>query len=188
MNLPNKLTMLRVFLIPIFMIFFLNFGTTGLYLSLVTFALAALTDYFDGQIARRTRCITTFGKLMDPIADKMLVISALICFLAKDVAYITAWVLVIIIAREFIVTGVRMLAVDEGVVIPANLWGKLKTISQFLLIIVVIINEIVMTYRDPLQGGFGNFLVMAMVIITVILTLVSGVDYIYKNRFLITFK
>lgn len=188
MNLPNKLTVLRVILIPLFMFFFLNCGVTGLYLSLVVFILATLTDYFDGQIARRTKCVTTFGKLMDPIADKLLVIGALISFLASDVIYINAWVLLIIIAREFIVTGVRLLAVGEGVVISASPWGKLKTVSQFILIIVVIINQITMMHRNPLEGGFGNFLVMALVIITVIFTLVSGIDYIYKNRDLITFK
>lgn len=106
MNLPNKLTLLRVILIPLFMILFLSCGTVGLYLALVTFILAAVTDFFDGQIARRTNSITTFGKLMDPMADKLLTLGALVCFLAADVPYINAWVLIIIIARELIVTGI----------------------------------------------------------------------------------
>ena len=100
MNLPNKLTLLRVILIPLFMILFLSCGTVGLYLALVTFILAAVTDFFDGQIARRTNSVTTFGKLMDPMADKLLTLGALVCFLAADVPYINAWVLIIIIARE----------------------------------------------------------------------------------------
>lgn len=188
MNLPNKLTLFRVILIPIFMLLFLCCGTVGLYFSLVVFCLAAVTDYFDGQIARRTRSVTTFGKLMDPMADKLLVFAALICFMQGGVPYINAWVLIIIIARELIVTGVRMLALESGEVIPASAWGKLKTVSQFLLIIVAIINQIVMSYRDPLAGGFGNFLVMLLVIVSLVLTVVSGMDYIYKSKDLITFK
>ncbi len=188
MNLPNKLTLLRIILIPVFMILFLSCGTVGLYFSLVVFLLAAVTDYFDGRIARRANCVTTFGKLMDPMADKLLTISALICFLAVDAPYINAWVLIIIIGRELIVTGIRMLALEENTVIAASLFGKLKTVSQFLMIIVVIINEIVCVYKNPMDGGFGNFLVFILVIISVILTVLSGVDYIYKNRYLLTFK
>ena len=172
MNLPNKLTLLRVILIPLFMILFLSCGTVGLYLALVTFILAAVTDFFDGQIARRTNSITTFGKLMDPMADKLLTLGALVCFLAADVPYINAWVLIIIIARELIVTGMRMLALEQNRVISASFFG----------------NQIVMVGKDPLQGGFGNFLVMILVIISVVLTVLSGIDYVYKNRELLTFK
>lgn len=188
MNLPNKLTLIRVLLIPVFMILFLSCGTPGLVLSLIVFCLAAVTDFFDGQIARRTGSVTTFGKLMDPMADKLLVFAALICFMQAEVPYINSWVLIIIIARELIVTGIRMLALEHGEVIPASIWGKLKTVSQFALIIVAIINQIAMSGRDPMSGGFGNFLVMLLVIIAVILTVISGVDYIYKSRDLITFK
>ena len=188
MNLPNKLTLLRVILIPLFMILFLSCGTVGLYLALVTFILAAVTDFFDGQIARRTNSITTFGKLIDPMADKLLTLGALVCFLAADVPYINAWVLIIIIARELIVTGMRMLALEQNRVISASFFGKLKTVSQFAMIIVVLINQIVMVGKDPLQGGFGNFLVMILVIISVVLTVLSGIDYVYKNRELLTFK
>lgn len=188
MNLPNKLTLLRVILIPVFMLLFLNCGTVGLYFSLIVFCLAAVTDFFDGQIARRTGSVTTFGKLMDPMADKLLVFAALICFMQAEVPYVNSWVVIIIIARELVVTGIRMLALEHGEVIPASIWGKLKTVSQFALIIVAVINEIVMAGRDPMAGGFGNFLVMALVILSVVLTIISGIDYICKSRGLITFK
>lgn len=188
MNLPNKLTLLRVILIPVFMVLFLCCGRAGLYLSLIVFCLAAVTDFFDGQLARRMRCVTTFGKLMDPMADKLLVLAAFVCFIEGGVPYINAWVLIIVIARELIVTGVRMLALECGEVIPASIWGKLKTVSQFALIIVAIINQIVMSYRAPMSGGFGNFLVMLLVIISLVLTIMSGMDYAYKSRGMITFK
>lgn len=188
MNLPNKLTIFRVILIPVFMILFLCCGRAGLYLSLVVFCLAAVTDYFDGQIARRTHSVTTFGKLMDPMADKLLVFAALLCFMQGGVPYINAWVVMIILARELIVTGVRMLALEHGEVISASILGKLKTVSQFALIIIAIINQIVMSYREPYSGGFGNFLVMLFVIIVLVLTVASGCDYISKSRKLITFK
>ena len=188
MNLPNKLTLLRVILIPIFMLLYLCCGTVGLYLSLLVFLLAAATDYLDGQIARRTRSITTFGKLMDPMADKLLTLSALICFLAADVNFINAGVVMIIIARELIVTGVRMLALEEKRVIAASFFGKLKTVSQFLMIIAVIVNEIIDVYRQPMQGGVWNMIVLILVVLSVILTVLSGMDYLYKNRKLLTFK
>ncbi|HIV86256.1 MAG TPA: CDP-diacylglycerol--glycerol-3-phosphate 3-phosphatidyltransferase [Candidatus Monoglobus merdigallinarum] len=188
MNLPNKLTLFRVILIPVFMILFLNCGTAGLYLSLFVFLLAAFTDFLDGRIARRTGSVTTFGKLMDPMADKLLTFAALICFLAADAEYINAWVLIVIIGRELIVTGMRMLALEENIVISASFLGKLKTVSQFLMITAVIINEIIAVYSEPMHGGFWNFVVFALVIAAVVLTLVSGVDYIYKNRGLFTFK
>ncbi len=188
MNLPNKLTLLRVVLIPVFMVFFLNCGTAGLYLSLVTFILAAVTDFFDGQIARRTKSVTTFGKLMDPMADKLLTFAALRCFLAADVPYINAWVLIIIIGRELIVTGIRMIALENNRVIAASFFGKLKTVSQFAMIIAAIINCIVDRYRAPMEGGFGNFVVLVLVVVAVVLTVLSGIDYIYKNRGLLTFK
>ena len=108
--------------------------------------------------------------------------------MAADVPYINAWVLIIIIARELIVTGMRMLALEQNRVISASFFGKLKTVSQFAMIIVVLINQIVMVGKDPLQGGFGNFLVMILVIISVVLTVLSGIDYVYKNRELLTFK
>ncbi len=188
MSLPNKLTLFRVILIPVFMVLFLCCGTVGLYLSLLVFLLAAATDYLDGQIARRIRCVTTFGKLMDPMADKLLTLGALICFMSADVPYINAGVVMIIIARELIVTGIRMLALEEDRVIAASFFGKLKTVFQFIMIIAVIINQIVDVYRAPMSGGIGNFIVFVLVIIAVALTVLSGLDYVYKNRYLLTFK
>lgn len=188
LNTPNKLTLLRVVLIPVYMILFLECGRVGLYLALAVFIIAALTDWLDGNIARRTRQVTTFGKLMDPLADKLLTQAAFICFLAVGTPYINAWVVMIILARELLVTGVRMLAMGEQRVIAASMLGKLKTVSQFLLIIVTLLNSIVETYREPMSGGIGNFFVLVLVIITVALTVLSGVDYVLKNKKLITFK
>ena len=188
MSLPNKLTIIRVILIPVFMVLYLCCGTVGLYLSLVVFLLAAATDYFDGQIARRTRCVTNFGKLMDPMADKLLTIGALVCFLASDQPYINAGVVIIIIARELIVTGMRMLALEENRVIAAGFLGKLKTVSQFFMIIAVIITQIINVYSDSLSGGVRNLIVLVLVVISTALTVLSGLDYLFKNRNLLTFK
>ncbi|MEG2380438.1 MAG: CDP-alcohol phosphatidyltransferase family protein, partial [Oscillospiraceae bacterium] len=114
-------------------------------------------------------------------------ISALICFLAKDVQFVNAWVVMIIIARELIVTGIRLIALGERKVIAASMWGKLKTVSQFVMIIAVMINCIVDTYRAT-PGGVGNLIVLILVIITVLLTVFSGMDYVWKNKKLIKFN
>lgn len=187
MNTPNKLTLLRVILIPLFMFFFLLCGQVGLYLALVTFILATLTDNLDGYLARKHKQVTTFGKLMDPLADKLLIIAALICFLAQDVQFLNAWVVMIIIARELIVTGIRLIAMSENKVIAASMWGKLKTVTQFIMVVAVIVNCIVDTYRTS-PGGVGNFIVLILVIIAVAMTVLSGCDYIWKNRQLIKFE
>ena len=188
MSMPNRLTLIRVILIPVFMVLYLCCGTVGLYLSLAVFLIAAATDYLDGQIARRTKSVTNFGKLMDPMADKLLTISALICFLSSDAAYISAGVVVVIIARELIVTGMRMLALEENRVIAASFFGKLKTVSQFFMIIAIIINEILEVYREPMSGGFWNMIVLVLVVLATALTVLSGLDYLMKNRELLTFK
>ena len=187
MNMPNKLTVLRVILIPIYMILYLTCGTVGLYLAIVVFLAATLTDHLDGHLARKNNQITTFGKLMDPIADKMLIMSALISFVEKDVPYITAGVVMVILAREFIVTGIRLIAVGENKVIAASMWGKSKTVSQFILVMAVMIFEIV-TAHFSAAGNICNILILIMTIVAVVLTVYSGFDYIWKNKNLITFK
>ena len=180
MNLPNMLTLLRVIMVPIFM-WALN---SGLYvLAILIFILASLTDQLDGFLARKNNQVTTFGKLMDPLADKILTISALVCLMeVEEAVYINSWVVMIIIARELIVTGIRQLAMGENTVIAASYWGKLKTVSQMAAIIGVMVDLVI-----PLSWGSFD-LTFWLVLAAVVLTVYSGIDYIVKNRHLITFK
>lgn len=166
MNLPNKLTILRVFLVPIFVIFMLTNlgGQYNNWISLVIFVAASLTDLLDGYLARKNNLVTNFGKFMDPLADKLLVCSALICLMAID--RVPAWMVLVIISREFIISGFRLVASDAGVVIAASYWGKFKTISQIVMIITLLI-------EFPYAFVFSW--------IAVILTIVSLVDYMAKN-------
>lgn len=178
MNTPNKLTLMRVILVPIFM-WALSFN---IYLALAVFVIASLTDQLDGHLARKYNQVTTFGKLMDPLADKILTISALVCFLEMGVDFINAWAVVVIIARELIVTGIRLIALSDNLVIAASPWGKAKTVSQLAAIIAIMLDMIY-----PLR--WGSFcLTQWLVVIAVILTVFSGIDYIVKNRGLLTFK
>ncbi len=128
MNLPNKLTILRVILIPFFVVFLLGaetFGPWSVYVALAIFVIASLTDMLDGKIARKYNLVTNFGKFMDPLADKLLVVSALVCYV--DMGRIPSWIVLIIIAREFIISGFRLVAAESGIVIAASYWGKIKT-------------------------------------------------------------
>lgn len=170
LNLPNKLTLLRVILVPVFIVF-LYIGqnnTVFKILALIVFCAASVTDALDGHIARSRNLITNFGKFMDPLADKLLVCSALICFV--ELGSIPAWIVIIIIAREFIISGFRLIASDRGVVIAANKWGKAKTVSQMITIILLILDI-------PQIQIVTNI----MIIIMTILTVVSLVEYIVKN-------
>ncbi|MCR5303838.1 MAG: CDP-diacylglycerol--glycerol-3-phosphate 3-phosphatidyltransferase [Lachnospiraceae bacterium] len=173
MNLPNKLTMLRVLMIPFF-VFFMLFTETDpgfKWFALALFCLASLTDMFDGMIARKYNLITDFGKFMDPLADKLLVTSAMICLTA--LGKLPAWVTVIVVAREFAISGFRLIAADNGIVIAASMWGKSKTVSQMAMVILLIAD---LTY--PWYVVLSNVVMW----IAVILTVVSLVDYIAKNR------
>ena len=138
MNLPNKLTTFRVILIPFFVFFMLAPNMTGInnYIAVAIFIVASLTDLLDGKIARKYNLVTNFGKFMDPLADKLLVCSAMICLI--QTGQLAAWIVVIIIAREFIISGFRLIASDNGVVIAASYWGKFKTASQMVMIILLI--------------------------------------------------
>lgn len=173
MNLPNKLTILRVCLIPFFVFFLMTdyCGAAGNYIALAVFIAASFTDMLDGKIARKYNLITNFGKFMDPLADKLLVCSALICLIEKE--RISAIIVLVIIAREFIISGFRLIASDKGVVIAAGYWGKLKTVVQMVMIVVVILDI-------PLKG----FEIAEQVLIwaSLILTVVSLVDYLIKNK------
>ncbi|MHC1683182.1 MAG: CDP-diacylglycerol--glycerol-3-phosphate 3-phosphatidyltransferase [Clostridiaceae bacterium] len=174
MNLANKLTMLRIFLVPIFLIF-LAFQEIpyGRSIATTVFVIAALTDRLDGYIARSRNQITKFGKFMDPLADKLLVTSALVSLV--EFKMIPTWVAMIIIAREFAVTGLRSIAASEGLVIAASWWGKVKTVIQ----IVAIISALVTMNYDIL---LFEYLTYASMTLAVIVTIVSGVDYFLKNK------
>lgn len=186
MNLPNKLTLLRVFLVPVFVCFLLYPQIPNHYLwALLVFAAASLTDRYDGKIARERNLITNFGKFLDPLADKIVVISALVCFLKLGLANV--WCVLIIIARELMVTSIRLLAVGSGgKVIAANRWGKVKTASQMISIVVILFFQSVWALFNLTAGtqvilAVGNLLVW----IATLLTVVSGVIYIRQNIALI---
>ena len=176
MNLPNKLTIFRVVLIPFFVFFMLAPNMTGVnnYIAVAIFIIASLTDFFDGKIARKYHLVTNFGKFMDPLADKLLVCSAMICLV--QTGKLAAWIVVIIIAREFIISGFRLVASDNGIVIAASYWGKFKTVSQMAMVIVLIMD----------LGGVFEMIGNVLVWVALILTVVSLVDYIAKNKQVLT--
>ncbi len=173
MNLPNKLTIFRVILIPFFVAVLLLYpdNSTMRLVADAIFIVASLTDMLDGKIARKYNLVTNFGKFMDPLADKLLVCSAMICLVALN--QIPAWIVIIIIAREFIISGFRLVAADNNVVIAANYWGKFKTVFQMLMIIVMVAN-----FAFPLW----NILGIVLMWIALALTIISLVVYIYDNR------
>lgn len=176
MNLPNKLTILRIIMIPFFLFFLLaGFGVTGRYIATAIFCIASFTDTLDGYIARKYNLVTNFGKFMDPLADKLLVCSAMIALIGIEGAVVALpnVVVIIIIAREFVITGFRTLAVEQNIVIAAGFWGKLKTICQMAMLIVLLIN-------------INNvvFMVISYILIylSLALAIISAVDYIVRNK------
>lgn len=173
MNLANKLTLSRIFMIPVF-VFFLMRGTDfDLLISGGIFIIASITDFFDGYIARSRNLVTKFGKFMDPLADKLLVLSAFICFI--ELGLIPSWAVIIIVARELIVSIFRAIAASEGIVIAAGYLGKYKTVTQMIAVIVFCLN--------PIISGFTTLpIAMTLFYICTFLTLLSGFDYLYKNR------
>ena len=173
MNLPNKLTIMRVILIPFFVFFLLSpyFPAYGNYIAVAIFIVASLTDMLDGKIARKYNLVTNFGKFMDPLADKLLVCSAMICLIELD--RLAAWIVIVIIAREFIISGFRLVASDNGVVIAASYWGKFKTTFQMLMVIVLILD---------IQMPFFQILGTVLTYVALILTVVSLIDYIVTNK------
>ena len=176
MNLPNKLTVLRVLMIPFFVAFLLYdiTGPADKWIALVLFCVASLTDMLDGKIARKYNLVTNFGKFMDPLADKLLVCTALICLTAMG--RLNVIVTVIIIAREFIISGFRLVASDNGIVIAASYWGKFKTVSHMALIILLIADF----------GGIFKDIEAVLVCVALALTIISLVDYIWKNKQVLT--
>ena len=176
MNLPNKLTILRVIMIPFFVATLLYDGGANQnmrYVAAALFIIASLTDMLDGKIARKYNLVTNFGKFMDPLADKLLVCSALICMI--ELRELPAWMVIIIISREFIISGFRLVASDNGVVIAASYWGKFKTTFQMVGVVLLIFNI-------PALSTLTTIIVW----IALALTVISLVDYIVKNAGVLT--
>ncbi len=176
MNLPNKLTVLRVLMIPFFVAFMLMdiIPEWDKWIALVLFCVASFTDFLDGYLARKHNLVTNFGKFMDPLADKLLVASAMICLITWG--KLEAWIVIIIISREFIISGFRLVASDNGIVIAASYWGKFKTVAQMVMVMLMIADF----------GGFFGTVEDIVKWIAVILTIISLVDYVVKNKKVIT--
>ena len=175
MNLPNKLTVLRVIMIPFFVLFMLTdlAGAASKYIALAVFCIASFTDFLDGYLARRDNLVTNFGKFMDPLADKLLVCSALICLIPQG--KLETWIVLVIIAREFIISGFRLVASDNGIVIAASYWGKFKTVSHMSMIILLILDLPFLWIVSEIVKW-----------IAVVLTIVSLLDYVVKNKQVLT--
>lgn len=195
MNLANKLTMLRIFLVPVFLIFISVKGIPyGSIVATLVFIIASITDQLDGYIARSRNQVTNFGKFMDPLADKLLVTAALVALVGLNLT--PAWAVVIILAREFAVSGLRTLAASGGVVIAASWWGKIKTVTQIiailLLLIKVNIGESLSAVEFVSNNGFLNtfftYVPEAIMFIAVLITIISGIDYFVKNKHVISIK
>lgn len=189
MNLPNKLTVLRMLLIPVFLVFMLigDIPQRFLWATLI-FAIASFTDFLDGYIARKHHLVTDFGKFMDPLADKLLVVSALCCFLEEG--WISGLFLFVILAREFLVTSVRLIAAGHGIVIAADIYGKAKTVMQIIWILYTLLMMWALESL-PAMAESGNFaalpeplfwLQLALQAIVILLTVFSGFNYVWKNR------
>ena len=172
MNTPDKLTVARMILVPFLVIFLLTGwgGEANRYISLTLFVVASVTDWFDGYLARKNNLVTNFGKFMDPLADKLLVCSAMICMI--DLKRLSAWFVIIIIAREFIISGFRLIAAENGIVIAANYWGKFKTASQMIMIILLILHF----------DGIFVILEQIFIWLSLALTIISLITYIWQNR------
>ena len=179
MNLPNKLTILRMIMIPVFLVvlYIPGLGMAGNIAAAAIFILASITDFLDGKIARKYNLVTNFGKFMDPLADKLLVCSALIALVDFD--KVAAWIVIIIIAREFIISGFRLIAADNGVVIAASKLGKSKTVTQMAMIIYVLAINMVDINNNI--GIAKDIITLVLVSLATIMTIVSGIDYFVKN-------
>ena len=174
MNLPNKLTLLRAIMIPFFVLFMLAPMISNKWIALTIFCVASFTDFLDGYIARKNHLVTNFGKFMDPLADKLLVCTAMICL--TSIGRLNVIVVLIIIAREFIISGFRLVASDNGIVIAASYWGKFKTVFQMLMVIFLLAD----------LGGIFVYVENVLIILSLIFTIISLVDYIIKNKQVLT--
>lgn len=173
-NIPNRLTIIRVILVPIFVFLYLNSALVpapvNRYAALAVFALASFTDYLDGYLARKWGLVSNFGKFMDPLADKLLVCAALICFVQDG--SLPAWIVIILIGREFIISGFRLVAASDGIVIAAGIWGKCKTVIQMFM---------AMSLMLPWTWQWFQIIQQILIYASVALTIISVVDYIKNN-------
>ncbi len=184
MNLPNKLTVLRILLVPFFVVFIsLKNSSVCQIIGLAIFIIASLTDLADGKIARSRNMVTDFGKFMDPIADKLLVMSALIILVEQQ--RMPGWVCMLMLAREFIISGFRLVASTKGTVIAAGIWGKLKTVSQMIYIPMAIFLVPMKEFGEDAHT-IWDILTDVMMYISLALTLYSGFQYVWKNKQYIT--
>ncbi len=196
MNVPNRLTLLRILLVPDFLLFMVPIFGDGTFTQFVLsnggrviatfiFIIASLTDLLDGLLARRMQLVSNFGKFLDPIADKLLVIAGFAAFV--ELGRISSFVLIIIVAREFLVTGIRLLAVERGVVIAASWFGKIKAVVQMLTLIFLLIEPLIInaSYSTATFSAGYVIFVNIMIVLTLVLTILSGLDYWYKNRILL---
>ena len=172
MNTPNKLTVASMIIVPFLVVFLLTGwgGDANRYISLALFVVASVTDWFDGYLARKNNLVTNFGKFMDPLADKLLVCSAMICMI--ELNRLPAWFVIIIIGREFIISGFRLIAAENGIVIAANYWGKFKTASQMIMIILLILHF----------DGIFVTLEQLFIWLSLALTIISLITYIWQNK------
>ncbi len=184
MNLPNKLTIARLLATPLFVVL-LTVSFTGNYTAaLIIFLLAMITDYFDGALARTRGQITDAGKLLDPLADKILITSAFIIFVGLEEVRIPAWLVIIIVSREFAITGLRLVAAGKGKIIPAGRWGKHKTLTQVVTVSAILV-YLCLYYDSRIEMAEYRPLVLALVGITAAFTIISGGYYLFRNtRFL----
>jgi len=179
MNLPNKLTIARMCMVPLFMIALLINTPASRIAAAVIFALASLTDMLDGQIARKYNMITNFGKLMDPLADKVLTAAAMICLV--ELGDLAAWIAVVIIFREYLITGLRSVAANENIVVAANIWGKVKTVCQMIALILLML-------KPQIIALCGINIGLWVMYVAVALTIYSGLDYVLKLNKQITWN
>ena len=189
LNLPNKLTLIRMFLAPIYLALMLIEFPYHYIVALAVFAIASLTDMLDGKIARKNNLITVFGKLLDPLADKMLTTAALLAFMREG--WCSIWIVMIVLTREFAVAGVRLIATAQGIVIPANYWGKAKTVSQMVFtIVIMLLAELDATFDIFANVGWFTLARVSniMLWITAVLTVVSGITYFVDSKKLIDFS
>lgn len=188
MNTPNKLTVVRIALVPFFLFSLLAAFIPHHYLiAAALFAIASITDAVDGKMARKNNEVTNFGKFLDPLADKILVMAAFVGFVEQGL--ISSWFVVIMLAREFLVTSLRLVASNSGEVIAANMWGKAKTVSQIVVILVILLIEEVHTLGWFMPYGlFWPVVIFILMTVTTLLTVISGVNYVWQNRKYINIK
>ena len=195
MNLANKLTMIRIFLVPVFLVFItVKDIPYGSIIATIIFIIASLTDQLDGHIARSRNQITNFGKFMDPLADKWLVTAALVSLV--ELKLVAGWAVVVILAREFAVSGLRTLAASDGIVIAASWWGKIKTVTQMIAILLLLlkvnintsVSAISFVSNNSFLNSFFTYVPETIMYIAVLITIISGIDYFVKNKHAISMK